>query len=54
LVTDALHQLHRRGFDRVTVNTQESNLPSLSLYARLGFRRTGQVYPVHTLALSAA
>ncbi len=52
LVTDALHQLHRRGFDRVTVNTQESNLPSLSLYARLGFRRTGQDYPVYTLKLN--
>ncbi len=54
LVTDALRQLHRRGFDRTTVNTQESNQPSLALYAQLGFRRTGQDYPVYTREVSAA
>lgn len=33
----------------VTVNTQSGNGPSLALYSRLGFRRTGERYPVYTL-----
>ncbi len=53
LVSDALGQLHRRGFDRATVNTQRSNLPSLALYDRLGFRRSGLDYPVYTLSLGS-
>jgi len=52
-VSDALGQLHRRGFDRATVNTQRSNLPSLALYDRLGFRRSGLDYPVYTLSLGS-
>lgn len=47
LVIDALHALARRGFHRVTVNTQSMNVPSLKLYERLGFRRTRQDYPVY-------
>jgi ribosomal-protein-alanine N-acetyltransferase len=47
LVGDALLRLHRRGHDRVSVNTQQSNAPSLALYSKLGFRRTGQDYPVY-------
>jgi ribosomal protein S18 acetylase RimI-like enzyme len=47
LVRDALDQFERRGALRVTVNTQEENLVSLSLYAKLGFRLTGEKYPVY-------
>jgi ribosomal protein S18 acetylase RimI-like enzyme len=47
LVRDALDQFQRRGALRVTVNTQEDNLASLSLYAKLGFRLTGEKYPVY-------
>jgi ribosomal protein S18 acetylase RimI-like enzyme len=47
LARDALDQFERRGALRVTVNTQEENLYSLSLYARLGFRMTGEKYPVY-------
>ncbi len=47
LVRDALDQFERRGALRVTVNTQEENLISLSLYAKLGFRMTGEKYPVY-------
>lgn len=47
LVRDALDQFERRGALRVTVNTQEENVISLSLYARLGFRLTGEKYPVY-------
>jgi ribosomal protein S18 acetylase RimI-like enzyme len=47
LARDALDQFEQRGALRVTVNTQEENLHSLSLYARLGFRMTGEKYPVY-------
>lgn len=47
LVRDALDQFERRGALRVTVNTQEENLISLSMYAKLGFRLTGERYPVY-------
>jgi ribosomal protein S18 acetylase RimI-like enzyme len=47
LVRDALDQFERRGALRVTVNTQEENLISLSLYAKLGFRLTGEKYSVY-------
>jgi ribosomal protein S18 acetylase RimI-like enzyme len=47
LVRDALDQFERRGALRVTVNTQEENLVSISLYGRLGFRMTGEKYPVY-------
>jgi ribosomal protein S18 acetylase RimI-like enzyme len=51
LVEHLLHEFGRQGFDRVSVNTQEDNAPSLRLYRRLGFRDTGQSYPVFTLML---
>lgn len=41
LVGDALRWCARRHCDRVYVNTQVGNAGALSLYARLGFRRTG-------------
>jgi ribosomal protein S18 acetylase RimI-like enzyme len=51
LVADLLDQFERRGAFRVTVNTQEDNLSSLSLYRRAGFRRTGETYPVYQYKL---
>jgi ribosomal-protein-alanine N-acetyltransferase len=51
LVEHLLHEFGLRGFDRVSVNTQTDNSPSLRLYRRLGFRDTGQSYPVLTLML---
>ncbi|MEW6567500.1 MAG: GNAT family N-acetyltransferase [Chloroflexota bacterium] len=54
LVADALRSLVRRGFHQVTVNTQSDNGPSLKLYARLGFLRTGRDCPVYWRALSEA
>lgn len=47
LASDALRSLVRLGYNRVTVNTQSDNRPSLRLYARLGFRRTGMAFPVY-------
>lgn len=49
LAISALQALSQRGYRRITVNTQRDNLPSLRLYERLGFRRTGQDYPVYEL-----
>jgi ribosomal-protein-alanine N-acetyltransferase len=54
LTLDAIRGLARRGFRHVTVNTQMDNEPSLRLYQSLGFRRTGQSYPVHQLDLTSA
>jgi ribosomal protein S18 acetylase RimI-like enzyme len=36
------------------LNTQADNLRSQDLYRRLGFRETGQRYPVFETALSVA
>jgi ribosomal protein S18 acetylase RimI-like enzyme len=52
LVIDLIQQLGRRGFDTVTLNTQADNLRSQDLYRGLGFRETGQRYPVFETTLN--
>ncbi len=52
LVGDLIQHMQRAGGSKVTVNTQANNLASLALYGRLGFRRTGEKYPVYTLQVS--
>jgi ribosomal protein S18 acetylase RimI-like enzyme len=47
LVRDSLSQFERRGARGVTVNTQQNNLASLTLYQKAGFHRTGEEYPVY-------
>jgi ribosomal protein S18 acetylase RimI-like enzyme len=49
LLWDLLDTFRQRGAQRVTVNTQKDNLASLRLYAKAGFRRTGEDYPVYQL-----
>ena len=51
LVAHLVHQMRRRGADHITVNTQEDNHASLTLYRKLGFIRTGETHPVFRLAL---
>jgi ribosomal protein S18 acetylase RimI-like enzyme len=46
LLRDLLVQFKQRGAQRITVNTQEENLASISLYQSAGFMRTGETYPV--------
>ena len=46
LVRDMLNTYRRRGICKVTVNTQENNQASLSLYKKVGFLETGESYPV--------
>jgi len=36
-----------RNLDRLTVNTQDINTPSLALYKKLGFKFTGERFPVY-------
>ena len=46
ILRDLLVQFKQRGAQRITVNTQEDNLASISLYENAGFMRTGETYPV--------
>ena len=49
LVRELIMHMKRAGGLRITVNTQADNAASLALYDRLGFRRTGEQYPVYVL-----
>jgi ribosomal-protein-alanine N-acetyltransferase len=46
IVSDLMWKVRKRGYYRLTVNTQEDNQRSLTLYQRLGFMITGDRYPV--------
>lgn len=46
ILRDLLLQFKQRGAKRITVNTQETNHASISLYENSGFMRTGETYPV--------
>jgi ribosomal protein S18 acetylase RimI-like enzyme len=52
LVCDLLERFKRQGVSRVTVNTQDNNLASLSLYDSIGFSRTGEEFSVYQIPLS--
>lgn len=47
LLNDLFTRLTNQGIGKLSVNTQSDNLSSLNLYQRLGFRRTGEQYPVY-------
>lgn len=51
LVVDLIRHLERRGYRSITLNTQADNLRSQDLYRKLGFRETGQRYPVFEVML---
>jgi ribosomal-protein-alanine N-acetyltransferase len=46
LLNQALAYCHGQGVQRVTINTQESNIASLRLYEQSGFRRVGRRVPL--------
>lgn len=46
LVSDLVQNSGVIGSGRLSVNTQEDNIASLKLYKKLGFKRTGEHYPV--------
>jgi ribosomal protein S18 acetylase RimI-like enzyme len=54
LVYHLLQEFKRLGVWRVTVNTQSDNYSSLSLYEKIGFRRTGELFPVYEYPLIKA
>lgn len=47
LVLDLQQQFFEQGYGQVTVNTQADNQASLFLYEKLGFKPTGEVYPLY-------
>jgi ribosomal-protein-alanine N-acetyltransferase len=49
LVGDLIKHMQNSGGWHLTVNTQADNAASLALYHKLGFRRTGEQFPVYTL-----
>lgn len=51
LVYDLLTEFNRRGYWRITVNTQSNNLPSLKLYKKFGFKRTPEEIPVYEITV---
>ncbi|GAB4460964.1 MAG: hypothetical protein Kow0070_17850 [Anaerolineales bacterium] len=48
LLATLFRRLVENGFLKLTVNTQSDNRTSLTLYQRMGFRRTGEAFPVYT------
>ncbi len=51
LISDLMLHMNLGGESRVTVNTQAANVVSLALYEKIGFRLTGERYPVYTSAV---
>jgi ribosomal-protein-alanine N-acetyltransferase len=51
LVADLAVHYRERGAQRLTVNTQDTNAASLSVYRRLGFELSGEAFPVYQLRL---
>jgi ribosomal protein S18 acetylase RimI-like enzyme len=49
LVTDLFSHCAQKGIEELTVNTQSDNQASLALYRRLGFKFSGERYPVYSL-----
>lgn len=52
LILHVQQQIAKRPHLRLTVNTQDNNLPSLGLYQKLSFKFTGETFPVYQLELS--
>ncbi len=52
LAVHMMQEAKKRGVERFTVNTQGDNAASLALYKRIGFRETGERYPVYRRRIS--
>jgi [ribosomal protein S18]-alanine N-acetyltransferase len=51
LVQDLIEYANHRNYRELTVNTQDNNASSLSVYERLGFARSRVQYPVYLLSI---
>ena len=51
LLADLIQQAKERGLFHITVNTQSDNATSLALYQKIGFRQTGESYPVYQVEI---
>ena len=51
LVRDVVRHFRQQGVVNITVNTQQSNIASLALYAKAGFKTTGESYRVYQTIL---
>jgi ribosomal protein S18 acetylase RimI-like enzyme len=49
LTNEMIRYFSAKGINQISVNTQSDNLASLSLYKKLGFRLTGESFPVFNL-----
>ncbi len=52
LVEDSIRTAALQPFGRLSVNTQADNAASLALYQQLGFKQTGQQFPVYAAGLA--
>ncbi len=50
LVGSLLETISLSGYARLTVNTQDDNSASKALYQSLGFKETGDIYPVYQMS----
>ena len=50
LTQEMLVYFWKKGIRDITVNTQDDNRASISLYRKMGFRETGESFPVYTLS----
>lgn len=51
LVNEMITYFHRNRIFFITVNTQKENRQSLALYRKMGFRLTGEQYPIYRLEI---
>ena len=51
LVEDMIDSFFQKGISSITVNTQSTNHASLRLYKKIGFRPTGDQFPVYGLPI---
>jgi ribosomal protein S18 acetylase RimI-like enzyme len=52
LVRNLQEHFREKGFETVSVNTQNDNQASLALYQKLGFHFTGESFPVYTYSIN--
>ena len=51
LVYHLLNTFKQSGLSHVSVNTQDNNISSIALYEKMGFRKTGETFPVYEYPL---